>query len=483
MAKTYIKNIMTTIETHDVQGLITKGYASLPACVFVLLEIQDKAAVKKWLKEIAVEVTHSSAKYDHFALNIAFTFDGLKSLGLPAASLDTFPLEFEDGMTTRHKQLFLGDFGESAPINWELGGRQNEPVHILLMIYAASDELLTDIYQKHQSHFSKNGLREHKQLETVVLTKRKEHFGFHDGIAQPTIEGLNRQDVPENTVPAGEFILGYKNSYGQYTNSPMVPEATGNGKILPQAEEAGMRDLGKNGSYLVFRQMEQDVQLFWDYMEKATCSHDNGNTNDMIKLASKMVGRWPSGAPISECPEKDVESMENHDKFGYMHSDREGLKCPIGAHIRRTNPRDSLDTTTHKESIAVSNKHRILRRGRSYGKPVCDTLDPVEILKVEHVEGKRGLHFICINADINRQFEFIQNAWVNSPKFLNLYEERDPIIGNNLNPESETKDGVFSIPTNGLRKRYNDVPQFTTIKGGAYFFMPGIKALTYLSTI
>jgi Dyp-type peroxidase family len=483
MASPYLnKTPMNSIDTHDVQGLITKGYASLPACRFVLLAVNNKGLVKKWLKGIAEEVTHSSASYETAALNIAFTFDGLKELGLPAESMETFPLEFEDGMTTAHKQLFLGDFGTSAPSTWEWGGKQNDPVHILLMIYAASEEILSGLYAKHETQFANCGLTEHKQLDTTVLIKRKEHFGFHDGIAQPTIEGLNRKDIAENTVATGEFILGYKNSYGQYPPTPMVAETTGDSKLLAAATETGMRDLGKNGSYLVFRQMEQDVALFWDYMEKATCSNDKGNTNEMIKLASKMVGRWPGGSPISLCPDKDEESMENHDDFGYRHTDGDGLKCPIGAHIRRTNPRDSLDTS-HKASVGISNKHRILRRGRSYGKPVCESLDPVEILRAKNITGTRGLHFICVNTDISRQFEFIQNAWVNSPKFLSLYDERDPIIGNNHGPESESKDGIFSTPTNGLRKRHTDVPQFVTVKGGAYFFMPGIKALTFLSSI
>ena len=136
-----------------------------------------------------------------------------------------------------------------------------------------------------------------------------------------------------------------------------------------------------------------------------------------------------------------------------------------------------------KASVEIANKHRILRRGRSYGKPVCKSLNPVDILSSEDFEGERGLHFICFNTDISRQFEFIQNAWVNNPKLSNLYNERDPIIGNNHHPEDENKTGVFSMPMSGLRKRYTDVPEFVTVKGGAYFFMPGLKALTYLSSI
>jgi deferrochelatase/peroxidase EfeB len=174
--------------------------------------------------------------------------------------------------------------------------------------------------------------------------------------------------------------------------------------------------------------------------------------------------------------------MQDKDDFGYHTSDHEGLKCPVGSHIRRTNPRDTLDAD-QKTSVRVVNKHRILRRGRSYGKPVCESLAPEDILKVKDVEGERGLHFICFNSDISRQFEFVQNAWVNNPKFANFYDERDPIIGNHDNPGENHQLGIFSIPQSGLRKRYHNIPEFVTTVGGAYFFLPGIKALKYLSSI
>ena len=470
---------MEKIETHDIQGLIIKSYSSLAASNFLLLQIKNKDAVKKWLQKLLPDITRADEKPTVSAQNIAFTYNGLQELSLPAEVLDTFPLELEDGMTTAHKQLFLGDFGSSAPDNWEWGGSKNEAVHIVLMIYAADDIILNELYLKHKEQFENNGLHEIKRLETAVLSKRKEHFGFHDGIAQPTIQGLDRVDSPGNTVAAGEFILGYKNSYDQYPDTPMITSEKSAGK-LPEAQEGGMLDIGKNGSYLVFRQMEQDVELFWKYMEKVTGENSKADAYEMIKLAAKMVGRWPSGAPVCLCPDKDDEEMENKDSFAYRAGDSEGLKCPIGSHIRRTNPRDAMDADKHA-SVQIANKHRILRRGRSYGKPVCESLDPKDILTSKNFEGERGLHFICFNTDISRQFEFIQNAWVNNPKLSNLYNERDPVIGNNLHPEDATQIGVFSIPMNGLRTRYTDVPQFVTVKGGAYFFMPGLKALAFLS--
>ncbi|BAV08325.1 Dyp-type peroxidase family [Filimonas lacunae] len=471
---------MNTLDTHDIQGIILKGYAQLPASHFLLLAIDSNNQVGPWLQKVAEQVMPGNRKPTTQALNIAFTYTGLQALGLPADAMQTFPLELEDGMTTPHKQLFLGDFDYNDPRKWHWGGPTNEPVHALLMLYALDEDTLDELYQQQVQQLP-TGVRLIKKLETSVLSKRKEHFGFRDGIAQPTIEGLSRTDTPENTVAAGEFILGYKNSYQQYPDSPVVtstPAAT----HLPEATTNNTHDLGKNGSYLVFRQMEQNVQQFWQYMHDATAENGETNAEEMIKLAAKMMGRWPSGAPICLSPDKDDSSMENHDSFAYRASDSEGLKCPIGSHIRRTNPRDAMDVDL-KTSIEISNKHRILRRGRSYGKPVCESLEPSEILSSKNFEGERGLHFLCFNTSIARQFEFIQNAWVNNPKLFNLNNERDPIIGNNHHPEDEHKSGFFSTPRNGLRKRLSNIPPFVTVKGGAYFFMPGIKALSYLSTL
>lgn len=472
---------MNNIETHDIQGIIIKGYASLPACTYLLLGIQQPQQARQWLKQLLPQVTPAHEKPAQQALNIAFTYQGLQALGLPAQTLDSFPIELEDGMTTSHKQLFLGDFDTSAPEHWQWGGPGNTPVHVLLMLYAIDEPVLQTLQQQQVQQLAGSGMVIIQELDTTVLSQRKEHFGFRDGIAQPTIEGLRRQDAPENTVAPGEFILGYPNSYSQYPDTPLVTESA-NSRLLPEATHPGMRDLGKNGSYLVFRQMEQDVQLFWEYVRAATAEEGNTNADEMIKLAAKMVGRWPSGAPICLAPDKDDSSMENMDSFAYRAHDSTGLKCPIGSHIRRTNPRDAMDADL-KTSIEVSNKHRILRRGRSYGKPVCESLHPNDILNAQNFEGERGLHFICFNASIARQFEFIQNAWVNNHKLFNLNNERDPLIGNNHHPEDDYKTGFFSTPQNGLRKRYTNIPSFVTVKGGAYFFMPGLKALSYLSAL
>lgn len=474
---------METLELKDIQGIIIRGYSNLPGAAFLLLRISDPTLAKKWLQVISPEITSGEERKPELALNIALTFNAMSALGLNKQVLDTFPLEFEDGMTTKHKQLFLGDFGNSAPDNWEWGGKNTDEVHILLMLYATDAGALQNLQDKHIAQLARYGLSEVTKLDTSVLYERKEHFGFQDGISQPTIKGLSRQDEPENMVSTGEFILGYKNEYNQYTPTPTAGDKDAAECLPPSKAKLGKYDLGKNGSYMVFRQLKQDVELFWNYMQKST-QKENGESDakEMVKLAAKMVGRWPGGAPVIVCPDEEIKDHNNDNKFDYRSVDELGLRCPFASHIRRSHPRDALDMD-RLASMKVANKHRILRRGRSYGQPITEEMKPQDILQVKDIQGERGLHFICFNADLGRQFEFIQNAWVNNPKFNGLHDERDPIIGNHHYPSDHKTTGTFTIPDKTLRKRFTDVPEFVTVKGGAYFFMPGIRALKYLSCL
>ncbi len=286
---------METLELNDIQGIIIRGYSNMPAAEFLLVGMGNPLNAKKWLEQLSAQVTRGDQKGMDTALNIAFTFEGLRFLGLDKDALDSFPVEFEDGMITRHKQFFLGDFGKSDPNSWEWGGGFNETLHIVLMLYATDPAKLRVLHDKQVAQMTDYSLYVIKQLDTSVLYERKEHFGFQDGISQPTIKGLAREDDPNNTVSAGEFILGYKNEYDQYTPSPYVVPKSDAAKALPASfVEPDKRDLGKNGSFMVFRQLKQDVGLFWKYMQQATSDENNeADEHEMIKLAAKMMGRWP----------------------------------------------------------------------------------------------------------------------------------------------------------------------------------------------
>jgi deferrochelatase/peroxidase EfeB len=184
-----------------------------------------------------------------------------------------------------------------------------------------------------------------------------------------------------------------------------------------------------------------------------------------------MVGRWPDGAPLAVSPVVDDPALSDANDFGYHALDEHGLNCPAGAHVRRANPRDSLDPDPGTvRSYELNKRHRLLRRGRAYGPPVS-----LEAALGERDEAERGIHFACLAGNLSRQFEFVQHTWVNNPKFAGGYDEVDPIAG-----VRGPAGASFRIPATPVRERLTGLPSFVTVRGGGYFFMPGIRALAYL---
>ena len=184
-------------------------------------------------------------------------------------------------------------------------------------------------------------------------------------------------------------------------------------------------------------------------------------------LAAKMMGRWRSGAPLALCPAQDdpevgADPRRNND-FLYAEDDPQGFKCPPGSHIRRVNPRDQFTS-----GFPEVNRHRLLRRGTVYG-----LLLPDGVLEDDGAD--RGIIFLFLGADLNRQFEFVQSQWVNQGTFIGAPAERDPMVG----PNDGT--GVFTIPKQPIRQRRQGLSQFVTNRGGEYFFLPGLRALQWLA--
>jgi Dyp-type peroxidase family len=476
----------TMPELEDIQGIIVRGYGSLKGAYFAVLRIEDAAATKRWLSELAVRSGAERPTESETCVNVAFTFPGLKKLGLDQESLDMFSGEFREGMAgTEHRRRILGDLAECAPERWRWGGPGTAGVDLLLMLYAAEDRIEA-LYRSYADRFTDAGLEVIEPLSTIYLPGRKEHFGFRDGIAQPLIEGYDDPGPPENTVAAGEFILGYPNAYGQYTQRPLLSSARDLRGLLPEgANGSGQRNFGRNGSYLVFRQLRQDVAAFWRSLDDKTRTPDGGqDPAARLTLAAKMLGRWPSGAPLIKTPDQDDPAMADDDLFLYYGAgDPHGFKCPLGSHIRRTNPRDALDPNPgSEESIEVGKRHRMIRRGRAYGPPVAPTMEPADILRAGDDARERGLHFICFNTHIGRQFEFIQHTWVNSPKFDGLYADDDPLIGDR-GADGKDAGGTFTVQAAPTRKRVCGLPRFVHVRGGAYFFMPGIRAVRFLAAL
>ena len=470
----------------DVQGIIVRGYGKLEDACYVMLQVRDPAAVKRWLA--VLPVTDGRSNPVDRAMNVAFTHEGLAALGLDPEARAMFSHEFQEGMVRPHRSHVLGDHGPNDPKRWEWGGPNTEPIHILLLLYAATEAELVIFHGEIASSFEGAGLQEVRTLEAVLLRSEdgcsKEHFGFCDAISQPFIAGLEKPAPAPLTVETGEFILGYPNEYGKLTERPLLPAHRDPEKLLPEAVDGtGQRDLGHNGTYLVFRQINQDVGAFWSFIATAAGADDGPASSDArIRLASKMVGRWPSGAPLVLAPDEDQPELRRSNDFLYHEADPHGLRCPIGSHVRRSNPRDALEPQPGSEkSIAINKRHQLLRRGRAYGDPVVPSLNPDEILRADPA-GDRGLHFICLGANLSRQFEFVQQSWANNPKFNGLYDDPDPLTGDR-DPREKGKLGTFTEQARPVRRRTTGMPSFVGMRGGGYFFLPGLRAVRYLASL
>lgn len=501
------------IQKEDIQGIVVRAYKSLNAARYVLLQIIPGNDSKEYLNGLIENyITPGNLDGDpKVAVNIAFTSSGLENLGLQKDIINSFSREFAEGMSysfydrsnnlIEERRTLLGDIGRNNPANWHWGN--DNKVDCVIMLYAENTQALNALQSAVFSN--KKGVEIIHTMETFE-TKRnisKEHFGFRDGISQPLIAGLGSKSEDakdKELIKPGEFILGYLNEYDNYSPSPAVPNCD-RSKDLDSIIGHQKKNLGKNGTYMVFRQIEQHVEKFWDFLYHNSKEKHATQLGAAIKLGSKMIGRWPEGQPIVTCPEGGCPITDNSlNDFNFNELDEYGVNCPLGAHIRRTNPRDQVHTGRGpKDSLAMSKRHRMLRRGRIYGEPLAEKMDIEKMLaqikqnkleekkqgssdttkENEKVKTVRGLHFICMVSDIGRQFEFIQSVWANTSTFGDLCNEVDPMIS-----PRPTKDQPhcheFTTPQEIVRNRYKNVPEFTTVVGGAYFFMPGIKALKYI---
>ncbi len=325
-------------------------------------------------------------------------------------------------MAAPARSRVLGDVDESAPEAWAWGGPATDAVDMLLLLYAKDAGALEELARPIEAGYERGGVAEVHRLETEAIGNR-EHFGFRDGISQPIIAGLGRTGPAEHIVRAGEFVLGYPNEYGLLTDRPLVPADADAAAVLPTDAATGEHDLGRNGTYLVVRQLQQDVPGFWRFVREAA------GDGDPVALASKMVGRWPSGAPLVAVArrrrpgarDRERVRLRTHRSGRYALPDRRARAPLQPARLARSPSPGTAD------SIAVNRRHRLLRRGRKYGPPA--DLDALRSGTAAADGVDRGLHFICVNANIARQFEFVQRAWVGSPKFAALYDDADPLIG------------------------------------------------------
>jgi len=476
------------LEIEDIQGLVLRGYGKFKAARYLLLRIDDAQRARAYLQDLATRINRANDTPETVAMQIAFTASGLARLGMAPDVLATFSREFTEGMDQTDRSEALGDRDANDPQHWEWG-HGSEAVDAMLMVYALEPLLETHVASE-KAAFAGGFIALEKH--TTSLAGEKEHFGWRDGLSMPKIAGVPEDPEREarkrkrewwtDPIPPGEFVLGYRNDYKALTEYPTAGFGDDPTNVLPQTPDGTRKSLGRNGTYLVYREMTQHVHAYWNYL--ATNSREPGDDTAAraIALGAKMVGRWPSGAPLITSPDADDPTHATDNKFMYA-QDHVGVHCPRGAHIRRANPRDVLALEDRDEDASKSmvRKHQMVRRGRPFGRPVVESMDTRAIMSAPPDTERRGLHFICLVGDINRQFEFVQRAWIHSGNFDSMYKDGDPIAGGRRAHGSENPNNEFTCPAVPVRRKYKAMPQFTTLVGGAYFFLPGLAALRFIA--
>jgi deferrochelatase/peroxidase EfeB len=522
------------LESSQIQSLLFGGLGFLPHGHLLLIELtDDMPAVRGWLKEIGPRIAFDDGRrlQRNAVLTLALGPAALAKAGLPADAIESFPAAYLDGMRGPGRARILGD-DPHEPWDWKATGTHDAAI----LVYGEDDDsantlaaIVTQISEGYgHTVFKKIPLRPIPEKRA----DRKEPFGFIDGTSQPVIRGTYRGmrfADPIHLVEAGEFILGYPDNRGNIPPGPTLRALDDPDNVLPiHCDNTGgfasnivdaPREIGRNGSFLVIRQLEQDYDAFWNYCksEAARLHARLGEPYHITAefIGAKIVGRWPDGSsllrnpylsfsdskdrernptrrttsnpaaqtPIAAAPSADPRrpaavatpaqtvtpaatshqslsgNPEDND-FLYGTEDPEGLRCPFGAHIRRANPRDSLSPGS-QEQVEISNRHRILRVGRQYAPRGAE---------------KAGLMFMCLNGDIERQFEFVQQTWLRGETFHGLSGERDPLTSD--------KAGCpigYTVPTRDGPVRLAPMSRFITARGGGYFFVPGKRFLEFLS--
>jgi Dyp-type peroxidase family len=436
------------LEFDDIQHILLTRAPALTGR-YEFLSFRDPAGGRAWLSAMmdkvhSAKTMRDSLEKDKRWISVAFTWNGLRALGVDEATLATFPQEFREGMAAR--AAVLGDTGAHGPANW-VDKTASPELHAIAILFARDEGERGRCVVEHGKLVAEcPGVEVLSSLDleaTPPFEYAHDHFGYRDRLSQPVIEGSGDEPTPGSGAPLkpGEFILGY-------------PDETGSSPALPQPES-----LSRNGSFMAYRRLEEHVGRFRDFLR------ENAKTpQEQELLAAKLMGRWRSGAPLVLAPDKDdpalgADPRRNND-FNYKHEDPQGYAVPLGSHMRRMNPRDTA---------ANMNRRRMIRRGATYGPylPEGTAEDGQE----------RGIAAFIICASLVRQFEFAQNVWINDRNFHELGNERDPICG--------AQDGTleYKIPKRPIRRKITGLPAFTTLRGGAYFFLPGLKALHWLAAL
>jgi Dyp-type peroxidase family len=455
---------MRTIDREDIQGNILEGY-TFPHVMHLLATFVDAPRGRQALAELRTLIT-TATRWDtksrpRSAINLGLSAAGLRALN-SSASLSTsgFPEAFRQGMHARAARL--GD----DPAHYDPVWREPERIHLWLWVHGSTEHELERLRQDLQQRLSGLATLLEPAIRGTALRNEKgesvEHFGFRDGMSGPAIAGSTTPAKPGDgnldpdgkwrPIATGEFVLGHVDESGAVAALPA-------------------RDLSLNGTFAVFRKLGQDVAGFRAYVKKqAETFRATGAPVDEHWVAARMVGRERDGTPLSRDPLARDSRTNNAFTFG---DDPEGRVCPLGSHIRRGNPRNG-----HGFAGAFA-RHRILRRSMSFGHRLPEG-DTQTSASREQRFAQRGLLFIAVNADIERQFEFLQRQYMNDGAAARQGADADPLVGSHPREGSD-----FIIPGDPSQRRATlicpRVPRFVECLGGEYFFLPGMRALEMLA--
>jgi len=436
------------LEIDDSQSPVLRMRPAPYVGCHVLLHFADAPQGREFLRRLQPHVVSAAqfAAADTWVA-IVLTYEGLRALGVPEPSLASFPAAFRAGMAARAASFETAD--DSRPAHWDAPygtGQVHAALTLLCLTQSKWEQMLA--LARQQMH----------DLPAVQVLSRDDFaqvpggrtpFGYKDGISFPQIRGNVLSPIVSREMPiaAGEFVLGYPGEGGR-----TVP--------VPAPDQ-----LGRNGTFVGFRKLHSRVAAFRRFLR------DNaGPRLSPELLAAKIIGRWPSGAPLMLAPDADQpelgSDLQRMNNFLYAEGNDAGaLRCPLGAHIRRMNPRD-----TPLPVMTDVRLHRIIRHGTAYGPPLPDG--------VFDDDGQgRGIFFIFISATAPDTYEFLKTQWIEDGNFLGLGTERDPICG------SHDGTGQYTIPMRPLRRKVPMLESFTRTLGGEYAFMPSLTALRWLSAL
>jgi len=435
-----------TVELGDIQATVLRYRPEPYYGTHVMLHVAAAGAGRELLRRLAPHVDSAADWWQagQTWISVALTFAGLKALGVPQDSLDSFPEAFRAGMAARAPQLL--DTGDNDPRQWDAPFGSGQ-IHIGVSIFSDSVQAWQRTMRvARQQYEGLPGLAVLTEQDFGAQPGDLNPLGYRDSIGQPAIEGCGVDPLPGQgpAIKAGEFILGYPGEAGQPLPAPR-PDV-----------------LGRNGTYAGLRKYQSRVGTFNRFLREHAQAEP-----DRELLAAKLVGRWRSGAPLTLASAKDDPELgadpRRNDDFTYA-ADPDGRDVPLGSHMRRMNPRD-----TKLAILTDVNVHRIIRRSTTYGAPY----DP-DATTDQDDQTPHGLYFIFLSAKAPATLEFLQQEWINNGNFTGLGEERDPNVG--LQPPGAT----FTIPQKPVRRRIHGIETFNVLRGGEYFFVPSLSALRWL---